>query len=316
MKKSFEERYILGKKLGQGSYGTVYVVFDREEKKHLACKFLRGTAKESEKRAFVMEAKLLSQLKHPSIPKFYDFGTTRGGIYYLAMEYIEGKTLEEKMQESDFTLNDAISIFCRLCNTMQYIHSIGLVHNDIKPKNIIVTEEKHVVILDWGSAKPINKKAIKSRARLKKSIKGTPLYTAPELILQFYPSPASDQYALGVILYELLSGDYPFYETDINSLFFRVCCENPRLPRREERKYDVSDEVFEVALRLLAKKPEDRFENCIQVNMALHQAFTKQLRERQNAMYPPAPSHDSQQKWFVSPATSQYFHPQQHQYLA
>jgi len=299
MKQGFEKRYILDEKLGQGTYGTVYKAYDKQERKEVACKILREKAKQKDKNAFVFEAQLLSRLHHPSIPKYYDFGIMENGHYYFIMEYAKGKTLEEKMQEKDLSLNDAISIFCRLCNTLYYVHSLDVIHNDIKPRNIIITDDNHVVLIDWGSAKLVDKGAIARKERAKQSTKGTPLYIAPELILQFLPSSASDQYALGVILYELLTGDYPFYERDINTLFFRVCCEDATMPMREQLRYDISEPVLKVCLKLLSKKPEERFENCIDVNMALHHAFSQQAIEKQNSF-----SKHPQQKWFAPPLVS------------
>lgn len=217
-KKNFAH-FKLIKLLGRGGMGTVYLAKDNKLKRLVALKVLPPQfSKNSESVArFRQEARAASRFSHPNIAHIYEFGS-RGGRYYLAMEYVSGTTLREMISEKNIPLGEAVDITRQICQALLIAHQSGIIHRDIKPENIIVTEDKTVKILDFGLAKisetaDAENESILDTSFLETSsgtIAGTTAYMSPEQVRGLKPDTRTDIWSLGVILYEMIAGCRPF----------------------------------------------------------------------------------------------------------
>jgi serine/threonine protein kinase len=197
--------------LGQGGMGIVYKARQPRLDRLVALKILPAEAGRDLAFAerFVREARALAKLSHPSIVTVYDFGES-GGRFYLLMEFVDGVNLRHLLQEQRLTPEQALTIVPQLCEALQYAHEQGVVHRDIKPENILLDKRGHVKIADFGLAKLLGPKVADSALTGSQQIMGTPHYMAPEQ----WERPQSvdhraDIYSLGVVFYEMLTGELP-----------------------------------------------------------------------------------------------------------
>ncbi len=202
-------RFKLLEILGQGSFGRVYKAFDPQLDRFLALKIPTFTSREKRrKQRFLVEAKAAAQLRHPNIVPTYESGQI-GGRYYIAAEFISGQTLSARVTAKQVDFRQAAQWMLSLAEALSYAHGEGIVHRDIKPDNIVLDVHDAPQIMDFGLAK---RDSEQSNMTTDGTILGTPAYMAPEQargdIRQI--GPASDQYSLGVVLYELLTGQRPF----------------------------------------------------------------------------------------------------------
>ncbi len=207
--------------LGRGAYSTVYGAVDRLLGREVALKVLdRETPlTEQDRSRFIREARTLASLDHPNIVRMLSVDQD-GEDLRLCLEKVEGRTLAEIVdQEGPFPVEEAVRIGVSLCRALALLHSKGLIHRDLKPTNVMITDEGRVVLLDFGLAHSIGPADLKRR----RGMTGTPLVMAPE---QFIPGslmePRVDIYALGVLLYWMVSGDFPFEANDYHELRRKV----------------------------------------------------------------------------------------------
>lgn len=208
------DRYELEERIGAGGMGVVFRAKDTRVGKAVAVKAMLGEfdSRSAASRRFVREARLMSRLTHPGVVKVLDFGTAGNNVAYLVLELLEGEPLEQVMQgRGPMPPELACSIACQVLATLSVIHDNGIVHCDLKPANIFLSEQDGqsiVKLLDFGLSKENRDSA--ARITMAGTVHGTPFYLAPELIGGERPTPRSDVYSAAVLLYEMLTGAYPF----------------------------------------------------------------------------------------------------------
>lgn len=267
-------RYTLGKKIGAGAMGVVYQARHSLLNRPTAVKLLdHEKANEETIARFEREVQLSSQLNHPNTIAIYDFGRTSEGLFYYAMEYLDGITLEDLvLLFGPLPEGRVISVLDQVCGSLSEAHGVGLIHRDIKPPNIMIGERggifDFVKLLDFGLAKSLNA-STQITLNAHQGVRGTPLYLSPEGIETPKNVDArSDLYSLGLVGYFLLAGK-PVFE---GKSFFEICLQHTRRkPKRpsEKRGKPISQDLEEVILRCLEKKQDDRFQSAKEFQKAL-----------------------------------------------
>ncbi|MEA3458347.1 MAG: protein kinase [Candidatus Thermoplasmatota archaeon] len=219
------ERYEVKEKIGQGGFGAVYLVFDKNMNVEKALKIIPEAIISDAEAMFDLrkEAQTMIALNHPNIVRVYDFHQS-GAVKFIDMEYLDGKTLTEiKLEFSNKQIPEARvkEYALKIAEGMAYAHEKGVLHKDIKPQNIKVTSDGNVKIMDFGIAETVRT----SMSRLQNSSSsGTLVYMSPEQLKGKNVGKEADIYSFGAMLYELLSGHPPFYKGDIN---FQILNEKP-----------------------------------------------------------------------------------------
>ncbi len=268
-------RYRLDSELGRGGMAVVFSAFDLELEEEVALKvFLQQVQdpkmkKESLAR-FKQELKLSRQLSHPNIIRLYDIGF-HSGYRYISMELLRGAVLEDLMGEP-MNLARGLAYLVQACNGLQAVHDKGVIHRDIKPDNIYITSDEVVKIMDFGIAKNTMGRGL----TIQGMTAGTPEYIAPEQISAFSEvTQAADQYSLGIIAYRMFTGEFLFLHEELTPLLMMHLNAVPTPPTK--LRPDLPVELEQIILRLLAKKPEQRFKSC--KDLASHlQHLRSQLR--------------------------------------
>ena len=250
-------RYLVEELLGVGGMGSVYRARHQFIGRDVALKFLDPSLISNERlrKRFLGEARAANQINHEHIIDITDFGETEDGIVYMVMEYLEGHSLEEELEKGPLELRRALRIALQVALGLGRAHELGVVHRDIKPGNIHLTRRRmdrdFVKVLDFGVAR------IEQDARItgQNMIVGTPEYIAPEQIRSHVPTPSSDLYSLGCVLFEMLTGRIPF-EGKTTALLVKHINEPPVAPSKHNPA--IPPEVDRIVLRLLQKKPEQR----------------------------------------------------------
>ncbi len=264
-------RYQIVQELGKGGMGVVYKAHDPHIDRPVALKVLRQDRLSNEAfvQRFVKEAKAIGHLSHPNIVTVYDVGQDHGTIY-LAMEFLEGQGLD-KMEEKQLGVPEIIRLSKEVAEALHYAHQKGVVHRDVKPSNIIVQPTGHIKITDFGIAHIEDPSgAVQTQAG---EILGTPAYMSPEQVLSRPVDGRSDLFSLGVIMWEMATGQRPFRGENLPALFRGVTQETPAPP--EKLNPAVPAALSKIIMRCLEKKPEDRFPS----GEALAGALAKILEE-------------------------------------
>jgi tRNA A-37 threonylcarbamoyl transferase component Bud32 len=240
--------------LGRGGMGVVYKARQPRLDRLVALKLLvkREEADPAFAERFTREARALAHLSHPNIVAVHDFGET-AGFYYLVMEFVDGVNLRQLLQARQVSPAEALAIVPKICEALQYAHDQGIVHRDIKPENILVDKRGRVKIADFGLAKLLGVYPQPGRLTEANQVMGTPHYMAPEQTE--HPQAVdhrADIYSLGVVFYEMLTGELPLGRF---------------APPSEKVQVDVR--LDEVVLRTLAKEPERRYQHASQVKTDL-----------------------------------------------
>src|SRR5215212_6924516 len=261
-RKIIDGRYVLGESLGSGGMGEVYLAHDGVLERNVALKVLRSQYAGDEEFAerFRREARSAASLSHPNIVQVYDRGETEDGTSYIAMEYVPGGTLQEQIgRRAPFRDREASAVGAQIADALEAAHERSVIHRDIKPQNVLVTALGNLKVTDFGIARAAS--AVTSSAS--GAIFGTAGYISPEQALGEPVGPASDLYSLGVILYEMLTGELPF--TADNSI--AVCMKHvnePPLPPKILNP-DIPDGMNALVLMLLAKHPTDRYGSALEL---------------------------------------------------
>ncbi|MBW1867329.1 MAG: serine/threonine protein kinase, partial [Deltaproteobacteria bacterium] len=202
-------RYEIIKELGRGAMGVVYQAHDPRIDRLVALKVLRPDRVTSQDfvQRFLKEAKAIGRLSHANIVTVYDVGQDHETIY-IAMEFLEGRPLNEVVREKPPAVKDVINIGLQVAEALNYAHARGIVHRDIKPSNIILDDEGRIKITDFGIARIEDPEATQQTQA--GEILGTPVYMSPEQVMGKTVDGRSDLYSLGIILYELTTGQRPF----------------------------------------------------------------------------------------------------------
>ncbi|MDD5698544.1 MAG: serine/threonine-protein kinase [Victivallaceae bacterium] len=262
-------RYHLEEKLGAGAMGMVFRCRDENSGVEYAVKMVPPELARDEDAMESIRANftLVHNLKHPGIAgaDFLD-KDLKTGDYYLIMEYVPGKNLSrwlaERRRDGGPDFAEVVRIAGAIAAALDYAHSQKITHRDIKPANIMITPEGQVKVLDFGLAAKVRSSMSNISMKIDNS-SGTPSYMAPEQWKAQYPKPSVDQYALGVLTYEMLAGHLPFEAADNSILRDAVLNDVP------EPVDGVSERVMNAIRRAMAKKHEDRFANCMEFAAAL-----------------------------------------------
>ena len=248
--------YRITDRLGGGGMGVVYRAEDVKLRRTVALKFLPPelTRDPEAKHRFEREAKAASQLDHPNICTVYGFGESDDEQMYLAMACYDGESLADKVARGPVPLDEAIGIVEQIARGLGKAHAAGIVHRDIKPANVMVTSDGVVKILDFGLAKiTLASKLTKSHTTV-----GTPAYMAPEQLRGEDVGPQADIWSLGIVLFELLTGDLPFRGEYQEALSYSILNEQPAtLPDQPE--------VDRIIKRMLRKDPLQRYQSVDEV---------------------------------------------------
>jgi serine/threonine-protein kinase len=249
-------RYEITGELGRGAMGVVYKALDPTIGRTVALKTMRldvhGLDAQEMVRRFQNEARAAGVLNHPNIVTIYDAGE-QDGIFYIAMEFIEGTTLHEVLAEKRVLATDEVLQLTRqICRGLDYAHSNGIVHRDIKPANIMITGNGSVKIMDFGIAKSGGQVTNTGQ------VLGTPNYMAPEQVKGRQLDGRSDLFSLGVILYEMLTGEKPFVGQNVTTIIYKIVNENPITPR--DLDVTVHPGLSAIVTKALAKAPDDRYQ--------------------------------------------------------
>lgn len=254
-------RYRILNRLGSGGMAVVYRARDLNLQRDVAIKILRADLIEDPnfRASFLQEARSAANLAHPNIVTIHDFGHD-SGRYFIVMEYVEGTDLKTLIRREGMqSLARAIELMIQIGQGVGYAHRAGLVHCDLKPQNILVAPDGRVKITDFGISRALASIIPEERTDV---VWGSPKYFAPEQAAGHAPSPASDVYALGIILFELLTGSLPFEADSSAELAELHLKSQPPLPRSFNP--EISDELELILLKVLSKEPSARYRTADQ----------------------------------------------------
>ena len=260
--KIIDGRYELGASLGSGGMGEVYLAHDGVLERDVALKVLRSQYAGDEEFAerFRREARSAASLSHPNIVQVYDRGEAEDGTSYIAMEYVPGGTLKEQIERrGPFGDRETAAVGAQIADALGAAHERGMIHRDIKPQNVLVTASGDLKVTDFGIARAAS--AVTSSAT--GAIFGTAGYISPEQALGGPVGPASDLYSLGVILYEMLTGELPFAADNSIAVCLKHVNEPPRPPKLLNP--DIPAGIDALVLMLLAKHPKDRYGSVMEL---------------------------------------------------
>ena len=271
MQQVLGERYQILDQLGQGGMATVFRARDVNLQRDVAIKVLRDTLihEPGFRERFLREARSAANLSHPNIVTVYDFGQDADQLF-LVMEYVPGTDLKSLLRrQGQLSINQAVEIMIKICLGVGYAHRAGLIHCDLKPHNILVTDDLQVKITDFGIARAL---AAIDPDEHSEIVWGSPLYFAPEQAAGGAPAPASDVYSLGVILFEMLTGELPFTASDAATLASMHLNQNPPSPSKLNPAIPASLE--KIVLKVLAKEPSARYRTADQFGRILRRFAT------------------------------------------
>jgi len=265
------DKYIVLGELGRGAMGTVYKARDPVLDRVVAIKMMSEELliEEEMRGRFNREAKSVARLQHPNIVTIFDFGELDGGgVPYIVMELLEGVSLAQMLEEGKpERLEDKVQIVTQICRGLDYAHKRGVVHRDVKPGNIQVLPGGTAKVLDFGIAMGEGS-TIKTKTGL---VMGTPNYMAPEQISGQNVDHRADMWAVGVILYELLTGERPFTASTVPSLVYRIVHSPP--PPLDARALGLPARLVSVVECVLTKDPNERFKDLALMAKALDQVM-------------------------------------------
>jgi serine/threonine protein kinase len=263
-------RYELRRRIAQGGMAEVYLAYDRRVRRQVAVKVLYGRD-EPFVRRFEREALAVGALSHNHILPLYDFGE-QSPWYYLVMPYVDGCTLRDYLfRHKRLTLEETASFLSQIASALQYAHDHGVVHRDVKPSNILLRPDGYAYLVDFGLAKAMQDAEVLTSAG---AMVGTPEYMAPEQS-NGVSDYRSDIYSLGIILYQMLTGQLPFLAESPVAVSLKHIQSTPISPRKLNSAIPPS--IEEVILKAMAKNPDDRYQAARDLSAAFWRALQQEL---------------------------------------
>src|SRR6267142_210143 len=255
-------RYEVVSELGRGAMGVVYKAVDPVIGRTVAVKTIKlseegtGLSRPELLARFQTEARAAGLLTHPNIVVVFDAGE-EDGLYYITMELVEGKSLQAMLDAGQaFPLPRTLRIMEQTCSALQFAHERSVVHRDIKPANLMLTGDDTVKITDFGTAKILQFGTVQQTAH----VMGTPSYMSPEQVKGRAVDGRSDIFSLGVMLYELVTGEKPFPGQNITTVIYKIVNEGPVPPRQIDPS--IHPGISAVVMKALEKEPEQRYQSC------------------------------------------------------
>jgi len=250
-------KYEIRSVLGRGAMAVVYVGYDPLLEREVAVKVIASAmlSEQELKQRFEREAKAVARLQHPNIVTVYDMGYDEAGSPYIAMELLKGLDLEKKIKRATLGLEEKLSVVAQTCHGLGHAHESGIIHRDVKPANLFVTDGGTVKVMDFGVARWAQSSQTQTG-----QILGTAEYMPPEQIEGEEVDGRADIFSIGVILYQLLTGKRPFGGAEVMSVFFNIVNVEPpeiALPNGER-----VPELQAIVSRALAKRVEDRYQKA------------------------------------------------------
>ncbi len=268
------DQYTIEQHVARGGMADVYLAKDEDLQRHVAFKVMLDTLASEEQfvRRFRREAQTVARLDHPNIVQVYSTGRTSSGQPYIAMQYIPGGSLREKLEELDkrnklLTTEQVLNIMRQLAIALSIAHQAKVIHRDLKPGNILIRPDGMPVLVDLGIA------AVQSGVKLTHTggFVGTPAYMSPEQFRGLPLDGRSDLYSLGIIFYELFAGNRPFDAEDITAIMYKHVHEEP-VPLHRVRP-DLTPQTLSIVETLLKKEPEQRFQTADALVAAIDRAI-------------------------------------------
>ena len=280
--------YRIIEQVGEGGMATVYKAFQASMDRNVAIKVLPLELAQSDEfvKRFQQEARIIARLEHPYILPVFDYGEENGTAYFV-MRYLDTGTLKDKLISEQLSLDEVNRIFIQLTDALGYAHAQGVIHRDLKPANVLVDSTGNLFLTDFGIAK-ILESASPSLTQTS-AIMGTPTYISPEQASGLPVDQRSDIYSLGVILYEMVTGQVPFVADTPLGVIIKHLSEPLPLPSLV--KPDISPAIEHVLLKALAKESSDRFSTVFEFTTAWKQALAgsdASPATSQNIARPPA----------------------------
>ncbi len=275
-------RYQLLEKLGLGGMAHVYRARDLSLLRDVAIKVLREDwiDQASFRSSFLQEARSAANLSHPNIVTIFDFGH-EADLLFIVMEYVQGTDLKTLIRRQNrFGVQKSLNLMVKICQGVGYAHRAGLIHCDLKPQNILITPDEVAKITDFGIARALASVSPDERSEV---VWGSPLYFSPEQARGEPPSPASDVYSLGVIFYEMLTGEPPFKADDSATLAEQHSLAPAPSPRRLNP--DIPIELEQIILKVLSKEPSARYRTADQLGRILETLLKRKEDGQQEAQH-------------------------------
>ncbi len=275
------DRYQIIRTIGEGGMANVYLAHDLILDRNVAVKILRGDLADDEKfvRRFQREAIAASSLSHPNIVEMYDVGED-DGKYYIVMEYVEGRTLKSLIKKrGGLTLPEVIDIMTQLTSAIACAHDSNIIHRDIKPQNVLIKEDGIVKITDFGIAMALNSNELTQT----NSVMGSVHYLPPEQANGTGATVKSDIYSLGIVMFELLTGQLPFKGDNAVEIAIKqmknqipsVCNINPLIPQSIEN----------IILKACAKNPKNRYKNVVEMYNDIQTCLDEERKDEKRYVY-------------------------------
>ena len=266
------DRYEIIKSIGEGGMANVYLAHDLILDRDVAIKVLRGDLAGDEKfvRRFQREALAASSLSHPNIVEMYDVGEDNG-TYYIVMEYIDGKTLKQLIKKRGaLTISECIDIMVQLTDGIDHAHSSYIIHRDLKPQNIMIQDSGEIKITDFGIAMALNNTQLTQT----NSVMGSVHYLPPEQASGKGATVKSDIYSMGILFYELLTGNLPFRGDNAVEIAFKHIKND--IPSIKETNPSIPQSIENIVLKATAKNPKNRYSSAKEMHDDLLSALNEE----------------------------------------
>ncbi len=268
--------YRILRKIGSGGMGDVFLAEDSNLHRQVALKMLRPEAETDPQRLkrFMREAYAASSLSHPNIAAIYEAGQTKAKAHFIAMEYVAGESLDQKLSRGPLPTDDIVELAVEIGDALDEAHSKGIIHRDLKPSNVMLSSRGHAKVLDFGLAMmtriPSADATSASSTEVKSApgqVLGTIPYTSPEQLLGRAVDHRSDIFSFGVLLYEMATGRRPFLGRSSTELAEQICHEQPEAIAR--LNYEIPDELDRIIRKCMEKDPGSRYQSAREVAVDL-----------------------------------------------